>query len=57
MLKKNVDGKYSQGGYILFFCYQAAGEESTLGGRVQLVEYSSKKSTRVAKSSWAAELR
>lgn len=54
---KKLEEKYSQGALIIGVTANKCGEKRTaFGGRIHPLEGATKKSTRVSKSSWAAEL-
>jgi hypothetical protein len=50
----NLSSKHSQGGFILMLC--EISEEGQIGGPVHIIDFSSQRSTRVARSTFAAEL-
>jgi hypothetical protein len=52
---KNILAKYSLGGYLIFLMEHDP-ENPIIGGRGHLIDFSAKQSTRVAKSTLAAEL-
>lgn len=51
---KNAGDKHSQGAYCIGLC--ARNKDGTIGGLLYVIEVCSRKSKRVAKSTWAAEL-
>ena len=50
---KNMSDKKSQGGYVLMLVMR---EQGKVGGYVHILEFASRRSRRVAKSTWSAEL-
>lgn len=50
---KNTGSRHSQGAYTLVLVERVAGR---LGGRLHVLEFASRKSKRIAKSTWSAEL-
>jgi hypothetical protein len=50
---KNMSDRKSQGGYVIALVLKRPGQ---LGGRLHVIEFASRKSRRVAKSTWSAEL-
>ena len=51
---KNASDKHSQGAYLIALGEQKA--DGSIGGNIHVIEIVSKKSKRVAKSTWSAEL-